>query len=104
MSDSQRHEVAPIRTEVLGQLTPTISHMRHGKWLVEEQNLAEAVVHYFSNGHLPEAKGYTLRAYLAGMLACQPMRITKRFFGSVGMMYLIRHFGSGHCAHRRVRL
>lgn len=60
--------------------------LRRGKWLDEEIQLVEAVVRMFTAGLIPQAGGKTLRMYLAGLLKCEPMRITKRFSGldSVG--------------------
>lgn len=48
----------------------------------EEEALTSRIIHYFSLGVLQLPEGTTLRAYLAQKLACDPMRITKKFTGS----------------------
>lgn len=75
--------------------------MRRGKWHVEEQALADMIIRTFLQGQLPEAEGHTLRTYLSGLLACGPMRITKRFSGydSVGKTTYTNTHDTGESRH-----
>ena len=53
---------------------------RHGKWTAPEEAYASLVIDHFINGKAPGcAGGESLRALLAGLLGCTPMRITKKF-------------------------
>ncbi|EGB07997.1 hypothetical protein AURANDRAFT_64537 [Aureococcus anophagefferens] len=53
---------------------------RHGKWTPPEEAYASLVIDHFINGKAPGcAGGESLRALLAGLLRCTPMRITKKF-------------------------
>ncbi|KAH8058248.1 SET domain-containing protein [Aureococcus anophagefferens] len=53
---------------------------RHGKWTAPEEAYASLVIDHFINGKAPGcAGGESLRALLAGLLRCTPMRITKKF-------------------------
>jgi hypothetical protein len=65
---------------------PSNTSMRRGKWIAEEVELAEECVKHFLAGFLPKARALSLRSYIAGILACDPMRVSKRFSGfeSVG--------------------
>ena len=54
---------------------------RRGKWTSEEENFAYRLVHEFRVGCIPLAEGVTLRSFLAKMLNCDPMRISKKFVG-----------------------
>ena len=85
MLESCRGESPEASESIVESMLP-VSLVRRGKWTIEELDLVEALVHFCSIGLLPEARGHTLRVYLSGLLACEPMRITKRFSGfeSVG--------------------
>ncbi|KAI2502475.1 hypothetical protein MHU86_11981 [Fragilaria crotonensis] len=58
------------------------STLRKGKWTVEEEEYTSRIIHHFSTGLLTLPEGTTLRSYLAEKLACDPMRITKKFAGA----------------------
>jgi hypothetical protein len=47
---------------------------RRGKWSPEESAYAGMLVEHFKTGILPLANGTTLRAFLAKLLQCDPMR------------------------------
>lgn len=57
------------------------SHLRRGKWTVEEETYVARVIRDFNNGFLDAPAGTTLRTYLSDKLNCDPMRITKKFTG-----------------------
>ena len=53
---------------------------RRGKWTAPEEAYASLVIDHFINGKAPGCTGgESLRALLAGLLRCTPMRITKKF-------------------------
>ncbi len=56
--------------------------LRKGKWTLEEEEYASALIENFVSGRLQLAEGTTLRVYLAEKLNCDPMRITKKFTGN----------------------
>ena len=53
--------------------------MRKGKWSFEEEAYATRLIRDFKAGILSLNDGASLRAYLAEMLNCEPMRVTKKF-------------------------
>ncbi len=55
--------------------------LRKGKWSIEEEEYATAIIDQFTAGNVDITEGTTLRAYLAEKLNCDPMRITKKFNG-----------------------
>jgi len=59
----------------------TRSVIRRGKWTVEEENYAHKLFTEFGAAIIPLAEGITLRTFLARMLNCDPMRISKKYVG-----------------------
>jgi hypothetical protein len=57
------------------------SSLRRGKWTVEEEAYALRLIAEFKEGMLPLTDGTTLRTFLAKLLNCDPMRISKKFVG-----------------------
>lgn len=55
--------------------------IRRGKWTVEEENYALKLLTEFSAAIIPLSEGITLRTFLARMLNCDPMRISKKYVG-----------------------
>ena len=56
--------------------------LRTGQWTQTEIAFAQKVIGYFHQGVLPNCdNGSTLRALLASLLHCSPMRISKKFAG-----------------------
>mmetsp|Transcript_1295 Transcript_1295/g.3059 ORF Transcript_1295/g.3059 Transcript_1295/m.3059 type:complete len:517 (+) Transcript_1295:139-1689(+) len=55
--------------------------LRRGKWNRAEEAYALKLIEEFHAGHLPLKEGTTLRAFLSGVLRCQPMRVSKKFVG-----------------------
>ena len=55
--------------------------LRRGKWSVEEEMYASALIEIFQSGHaiVNEKNGMTLRAFLSRKLHCDPMRISKKY-------------------------
>ena len=58
---------------------------RKGKWSPEESEYASCIVDHFTNGWLVLPLKYTLREYLSKALHSDPMRITKRFPGTLSI-------------------
>lgn len=57
------------------------SNLRRGKWTIEEEAYAMRLIAEFREGMLPLTDGTTLRTFLAKILNCDPMRISKKFVG-----------------------
>ena len=56
--------------------------LRTGQWTAAEMAFANKVIEYFDKGSLPNCtNGTTLRALLADILHCSPMRISKKYAG-----------------------
>lgn len=53
------------------------SGARKGKWSVDEHKYADMVMKQFQVGALPLADGLHLRVFMANMLQCDPLRVTK---------------------------
>lgn len=71
--DNQDLEQLPIQLKTPGG--------NRGKWTTEEERYADQIIVEFSSGTLDIPAGESLRAYLAKMLNCDPMRISKRYRG-----------------------
>ncbi|TYZ57457.1 hypothetical protein PybrP1_010845 [[Pythium] brassicae (nom. inval.)] len=54
---------------------------RKGKWTAEESLYCDRLIEEFKKGNLPLAEGTTLRTFLAKLLNCDPMRISKKYTG-----------------------
>ena len=57
----------------------TNNRMRKGPWSVEEEKYTITVVKLFIAGVLDIPEGTTLRSYVASLLHCDPMRVSKKF-------------------------
>lgn len=57
--------------------------VRSGRWSLEEENYAKAMIEAFKNGYLPLHGNVSLRKFLSEVLVCHPMRISKKFVGYV---------------------
>lgn len=66
--------------------------LRRGKWTTEEEAFANEIIESFKRGVIEHVdEGETLRSVLARKLCCAPMRISKKFPGSlVGKMAFIK--------------
>lgn len=56
--------------------------IRTGRWSIEEENYAHAMIDAFKRGLLPLHYRVSLRKFLSKVLGCHPMRISKKFVGS----------------------
>ena len=52
---------------------------RKGTWIREEETFLTCLRNEFLRGHLPLPGNVPVRKFLAGMLNCDPMRVSKRF-------------------------
>eukprot|EP00557_Chaetoceros_sp_GSL56_P013280 CAMPEP_0176476774 /NCGR_PEP_ID=MMETSP0200_2-20121128/241_1 /TAXON_ID=947934 /ORGANISM="Chaetoceros sp., Strain GSL56" /LENGTH=718 /DNA_ID=CAMNT_0017872485 /DNA_START=560 /DNA_END=2716 /DNA_ORIENTATION=- len=82
----------PDTTPSIFQNTP----LRRGKWTVEEETYANAIIETFEKGTLQGCEnGCTLRSYLSRKLHCQPMRISKKYAGkSIGKQVFLSRLNS----------
>jgi hypothetical protein len=66
---------------------------RLGQWTREEEAYAEKVAELFKTGRVPNCpEGTTMRALLADLLNCAPMRVSKKFSGERAI---------GKCSYKR---
>lgn len=69
-----------------GKAIPPIANtdgaLRRGKWSTEEENYANELIRGFRSGAVVIKDGTTLRNFLAEVLRCDPMRISKKFVGT----------------------
>ena len=67
---------------------------RLGQWTREEEAYAEKVAELFKTGRVPNCpEGTTMRALLADLLNCAPMRVSKKFSGERAI---------GKCSYKRI--
>ncbi|KAG6957852.1 hypothetical protein JG687_00009734 [Phytophthora cactorum] len=70
--------------------------VRSGRWSVEEENYAKAMIEAFKAGYLPLHGNVSLRKFLSEVLVCHPMRISKKFVGYVRKYHWYR-IAAGKC-------
>lgn len=70
--------------------------VRSGRWSVEEENYARAMIDAFKAGYLPLHGNVSLRKFLSEVLVCHPMRISKKFVGYVRKYHWYR-IAAGKC-------
>ena len=72
---------------------PQEVNRRLGQWTREEEAYAEKVAELFKTGRVPNCpEGTTMRALLAELLNCAPMRVSKKFSGERAI---------GKCSYKR---
>ncbi|KAG7394713.1 hypothetical protein PHYBOEH_004808 [Phytophthora boehmeriae] len=77
--------------------------VRSGRWSVEEENYAKAMIEAFKSGYLPLHGNVSLRKFLSEVLVCHPMRISKKFVGYVRKYHWYR-IAAGKCDPEAKRL
>ncbi|CAI5732502.1 unnamed protein product [Hyaloperonospora brassicae] len=70
--------------------------VRSGRWSMEEELYAKAMIEAFKSGFLPLHGNMSLRKFLSEVLVCHPMRISKKFVGYVRKYHWYR-IASGKC-------
>ncbi|KAJ8575579.1 hypothetical protein ON010_g3634 [Phytophthora cinnamomi] len=70
--------------------------VRSGRWSMEEENYAKAMIEAFKAGYLPLHGNVSLRKFLSEVLVCHPMRISKKFVGYVRKYHWYR-IAAGKC-------
>lgn len=61
--------------------TVTNSMVRKGKWSADEHKYANVMMKQFQLGALPLVDGLHLRDFIAHLLQCDPLRVTKKYAG-----------------------
>lgn len=61
--------------------TVTNSMVRKGKWSADEHKYANVMMKQFQLGALPLVDGLHLRGFIAHLLQCDPLRVTKKYAG-----------------------
>lgn len=72
---------APMEGASAASEPPNPAATRKGKWTTEESLYCDRLIEEFKKGNLPLAEGTTLRTFLAKLLNCDPMRISKKYTG-----------------------
>ncbi|KAK1945400.1 hypothetical protein P3T76_002448 [Phytophthora citrophthora] len=78
---------------------------RKGKWSIDEHKYADLLMKQFKLGALPLADGLHLRVFMANMLQCDPLRVTKRYVGqAIGKQNFFYQHEKNYCYNLHVKL
>ncbi|KAI9979543.1 hypothetical protein PInf_029030 [Phytophthora infestans] len=81
------------------------SNARKGKWSIDEHKYANLLMKQFKLGALPLADGLHLRVFMANMLQCDPLRVTKKYTGqAIGKQNFFYQRGKNYCYNLHVKL
>ncbi|KAE9024347.1 hypothetical protein PR002_g11470 [Phytophthora rubi] len=81
------------------------SGARKGKWSVDEHKYADMMMKQFQVGALPLADGLHLRVFMANMLQCDPLRVTKKYTGqAIGKQNFAFQHRKNYCYNLHVKL
>lgn len=81
------------------------SMVRKGKWSVDEHKYANMMMKQFQAGALPLVDGLHLRGFIASLLQCDPLRVTKKYAGqSIGKQNFFYQQHKGYCYNLHVKL
>ncbi|ETK85820.1 hypothetical protein F441_09597 [Phytophthora nicotianae CJ01A1] len=78
---------------------------RKGKWSIDEHKYANLLMKQFKLGALPLADGLHLRVFMANMLQCDPLRVTKKYTGqAIGKQNFFYQREKNYCYNLHVKL
>lgn len=78
---------------------------RKGKWSVDEHKYANMMMKQFQAGALPLVDGLHLRGFLASMVQCDPLRVTKKYAGqAIGKQNFSYQARRGYCYNLHIKL
>ncbi|KAG7392144.1 hypothetical protein PHYPSEUDO_001867 [Phytophthora pseudosyringae] len=81
------------------------SSARKGKWSIDEHKYANLLMKQFQLGALPLADGLHLRVFMASMLQCDPLRVTKKYAGqAIGKQNFSFQRDKSYCYNLHVKL
>lgn len=81
------------------------SGVRKGKWSIDEHKYANMMMKQFQLGALPLADGLHLRVFMANMLQCDPLRVTKKYVGqAIGKQNFFYQHQKSYCYNLHVKL
>ncbi|KAF1777873.1 Zinc finger, RING/FYVE/PHD-type [Phytophthora cactorum] len=81
------------------------SSVRKGKWSIDEHKYANLLMKQFKLGALPLADGLHLRVFMANMLQCDPLRVTKKYTGqAIGKQNFFYQREKNYCYNLHVKL
>ncbi|KAH7484124.1 hypothetical protein KRP22_005305 [Phytophthora ramorum] len=81
------------------------SSARKGKWGIDEHKYAGMLMKQFQVGALPLADGLHLRVFMANMLQCDPLRVTKKYAGqAIGKQNFFYQRNKTYCYNLHVKL
>ncbi|KAL3656407.1 hypothetical protein V7S43_018710 [Phytophthora oleae] len=79
--------------------------VRKGKWSIDEHKYADLLMKQFKLGALPLADGLHLRVFMANMLQCDPLRVTKKYVGQgIGKQNFFYQREKNYCYNLHVKL
>ncbi|OWZ16141.1 hypothetical protein PHMEG_00010109 [Phytophthora megakarya] len=78
---------------------------RKGKWSIDEHKYANLLMKQFQAGALPLADGLHLRVFMANMLQCDPLRVTKKYAGqAIGKQNFLYRSQKNYCYNLHIKL
>lgn len=78
---------------------------RKGKWSIDEHKYADLLMKQFKLGALPLADGLHLRVFMANILQCDPLRVTKKYVGqAIGKQNFFYQRDKNYCYNLHVKL
>lgn len=81
------------------------SMARKGKWSADEHKYANMMMKQFQAGALPLVDGLHLRGFIASVLQCDPLRVTKKYTGhAIGKQNFFYQRHKGYCYNLHVKL
>jgi hypothetical protein len=81
------------------------SGARKGKWSIDEHKYANMMMKQFQLGALPLLDGLHLRVFIANLLQCDPLRVTKKYAGqAIGKQNFSFQRQKSYCYNLHVKL
>ncbi|RLN31658.1 hypothetical protein BBJ28_00004614 [Nothophytophthora sp. Chile5] len=81
------------------------SGVRKGKWSADEHKYANMMMKQFQLGALPLADGLHLRGFIANLLQCDPLRVTKKYAGqAIGKQNFFYQHRKTYCYNLHIKL
>lgn len=79
--------------------------VRKGKWSADEHKYANMMMKQFQLGALPLVDGLHLRGFIASLLQCDPLRVTKKYSGhAIGKQNFFYQYRKTYCYNLHIKL
>ncbi|KAG7394845.1 hypothetical protein PHYBOEH_004611 [Phytophthora boehmeriae] len=98
---------APVATvRVFRELKSVLATVgRKGKWSIDEHKYANMMMKQFQLGALPLPDGLHLRVFMANILQCDPLRVTKKYAGQqIGKQNFLYQRNKNYCYNLHIKL